>query len=75
VQRFATGPVIVALVLFAAYIGYNATRVVLAADGDESAAFWPSIVVLYLLAAGAAWWAFRLYRVRAAKRSGPLTNG
>jgi hypothetical protein len=66
---------IAVLALFAAYIVYNATRVVLAADGDESATFWPSIVVLYLLAAGAAWLSYRLYRIRAAKRRSSLTNG
>jgi hypothetical protein len=68
VQRFATGPMIVVLALFAAYIFYNATRVALAADGDESATFWPSIVILYLIAAGAAWSSYRLYRLRAVKR-------
>jgi uncharacterized integral membrane protein len=75
VQRFATGPVIVVLALFAVYIVYNATRVALAADGDESATFWPSIVILYLIAAASAWVSYRLYRLRAAKRRKPLTNG
>ena len=74
-QRFATGPVIFALAAFAAYIVYNATRVALAADGDKPATFWPSIVLLYLLAAASAWAAFRLYRIRASKPRRPLTNG
>jgi hypothetical protein len=75
VQRFATGPVIAVLALFALYIVYNATRVAFAADGDESATFWPSIVLLYVIAAGSAWSSYRLYRIRAAKRRSPLTNG
>jgi hypothetical protein len=75
VQRFATGPVIVVLALFAVYIVYNATRVVLAADGSKPATFWLSIAILYLFAAAAAWAAYRLYRVRASKPRRPLTNG
>jgi hypothetical protein len=66
---------IAVLGLFAVYIVYNATRVAFAADGDESATFWPSIVILYLIAASAAWLSYRLYRLRAAKRRKPLTNG
>jgi hypothetical protein len=73
-QRFATGPVIVVLALFAVYIVYAATRVALTAEGYNPATFWPSIALLYLFAAGAAWGAFRLYRIRVAKGSRPLTN-
>ena len=74
-QRFATGPVIIVLALFAVYIVYNATRIILAIDGSKPATFWLSIAILYLFAAVAAWAAFRLYRIRASKPRRPLTNG
>lgn len=73
-QRFATGPVIVVLALFAAWMAYGATRIAISADGG-AAAFWTSIAVLYVFAAAAAWFAFRLYRIRKNKGSRPLTNG
>ena len=50
-QRFATGPVIVVFSLFAAWITYNATRVVIAAD-DRPAVFWTAIAILYALIIG-----------------------
>ena len=73
-QRFATGPVIVVFSLFAAWITYNATRVVIAAD-DRPAVFWTAIAILYAIAAAAGWIAIRLYRIRQAKGRKPLTNG
>jgi hypothetical protein len=73
VQRFATGPVIFALAAFAVYTFYIAIRAALTAKGSEPAFFWPSIALLFLIAAGAAWASFRLYRYRAASRK-PLTN-
>jgi hypothetical protein len=74
VQRFATGPVIVVLAIFAVYTAYGATRLAITAEGRDSF-FWTSIAVLYVFAAAAAWFAFRLYRIRQAKRRRPLTNG
>jgi hypothetical protein len=74
VQRFATGPVIVVLALFAAWTAYGATRVAITAD-DRNAFFWVSIAILYALAAAAAWCAFRLSRIRKNRGRGPLTNG
>jgi hypothetical protein len=73
VQRFATGPVIVVLAAFAAYILVTTTQIALTNGGP--ATFWLSIALLYLFAAGAAWASYRLYRLRAAKRRGPLTKG
>ena len=67
-QRLATGPVIVALAVFALWIAFNTTRVVLAIRRDDSDASWTSLAVLYAIAAVAAWFAFRLYRIRRAKR-------
>jgi hypothetical protein len=72
-QRIATGPVIVVLALFAAYILYTTTTIALENDGP--ATFWLSIAVLYVIAGAAAWFAFRLYRIRKNKGSRPLTNG
>ena len=72
-QRIATGPVIVVLALFAAYILYTTTTIALTADGPAS--FWLSIALLYVFAAAAAWCAFRLYRIRKNKGRRPLTNG
>jgi len=74
VQRFATGPVIVVLALFAVWLLYGATRVAITAE-SRNAVFWTSVAVLYAFAAAAAWFAFRLYRIRQAKRPPPLTNG
>lgn len=74
-QRFATGPVIVVLALFAGWTAYGATRVAITAEDRDSAFFWISIAVLYAFAAAAAWFAFRLYGIRKNKGSGPLTNG
>ena len=73
-QRFATGPVIFVLAAFAVYTIYIAIIAALTAEG-YGAFFWPSIALLFLLAAGAAWASFRLYRYRAAKNRKPLTNG
>ena len=73
-QRFATGPVIVVLALFAVWLAYGATRVAITAESRD-VVFWTSIVVLYAFAAAAAWFALRLYRIRQAKRRSPLTNG
>jgi hypothetical protein len=67
VQRVATVPVIVVLALFAVWIGYGATRVAIIAE-SRGAGFWTSIAVLYAFAAAAAWFAFRLYRIRQLKR-------
>jgi len=75
VQRIATGPVIVVLALFAVYIVYGATRVAITAEGYDPAFFWISIALLYVIAAAAAWLAYRLYRIRQAKRRRLLTNG
>jgi hypothetical protein len=75
VQRIATGPVIIVFALFAIYTVYGATRAAVTAEGYDPAVFWTSIAALYLIAAGAAWIAFRLYRIRQAKRRRPLTNG
>ena len=72
-QRFATGPVIVVLALFAVYILYTTTMIALTTDGPAS--FWLSIAFLYVFAAAVAWSAFRLYRIRKNKGRGPLTNG
>ena len=74
-QRFATGPVIFVLAAFAVYTFYIAIRAALTAEGYDPAFFWPSIAVLFLMAGGAAWASFRLYRYRAAKNRKPLTNG
>ena len=74
-QRFATGPVIFVLAAFAVYTFYIAIRAALTAEGYNPAFFWPSIAVLFLMAAGAGWASFRLYRYRAAKNRKPLTNG
>lgn len=74
-QRFATGPVIVVLALFAVYLVYGATRLAITAEDSSAAEFWPSIVILYVFAAAAGWIAFRLYRIRQAKGRKPLTNG
>ena len=74
-QRFATGPVIFVLAAFAVYTFYIAIRAALTAEGYNPASFWPSIAVLFLMAAGAGWASFRLYRYRAAKNRKPLTNG
>jgi membrane protein implicated in regulation of membrane protease activity len=74
VQRFATVSVIVVLALFAVWIGYGATRVAITAE-DRDTGFWVSIAVLYVFAVAAAWFAFRLYRIRQSKRRRPLTNG
>lgn len=71
-QRFATGPVIFVLAAFAVYTGYIAIRAALTAEGYDPAVFWPSITLLFLIAAAAGWASFRLYRLRASK---PLTNG
>ena len=73
-QRFATGPVIFAFTFFAAYTVYGATRAAVTAEGYDPALFWTSIVALYVAAAAAAWIAFRLYRIRQAKRRRLLTN-
>ena len=73
-QRFATGPVIFVLAAFAVYTFYIAVRASLTAEGYEPAVFWPSIALLFLIAAGAAWAALRLYRHRAAKNRKSLTN-
>ena len=72
-ERIATGPVIVVLALFAAYILFTTTEIALNNDGPTS--FWLSIALLYVIAASAAWGAFRLYRIRKNKGSPPLTNG
>jgi hypothetical protein len=74
VQRLAKGPVIFVLAAFVVYTIYIATRAAVTAEGYDPATFWPSIALLYLFAAGAALGAFRLYRLRAAKRRGSLTN-
>jgi hypothetical protein len=74
-QRLATGPVIAAFAIFALWIAFNTTRVVLAIRRDDSDASWTSLAVLYGIAAISAWFAFRLYRIRRAKRQPPLTNG
>jgi hypothetical protein len=74
VQRFATGPVILVLAAFAVYTFYAAIRAALTAEGYDPAFFWPSIALLFLMAAGAAWTSFRLYRYRTAKNRKPLTN-
>jgi hypothetical protein len=73
VQRFATGPVIVVLAIFAIYMAYGATRLAITAEGRD-AFFWTSIAILYVFAVVAAWFAFRLYRIRHLKRRKPLTN-
>ena len=73
-QRFATGPVILVLALFAGWLGYGATRVAINAE-DSDTVFWASIGVLYAFAAAAAWFAFRLYRIRKNKGRPPFTNG
>jgi hypothetical protein len=75
VQRFATGPVIVVLALFAVYTLYAATRAVVTAEGYDPAVFWTSITAMYLIAATATWCAFHLYRIRKNRGRGPLTNG
>lgn len=67
-QRFATGPVIFVLAAFAVYAFYIATRSMLTAEGYDPGTFWPSIVLIYVLGAVSAWFAFRLYRVRSARR-------
>lgn len=65
---------IVVLTLFTVWIGYGATRVAISAERRDTG-FWISIAVLYAFAAAAAWFAFRLYRLRQAKGRRPLTNG
>lgn len=67
-QRFATGPVIFVLAAFAVYTLYIATRSALTAEGYDPAVFWPAIALMCVLAAGAAWFAFRLYRMRSARQ-------
>jgi hypothetical protein len=67
-QRFATGPVILAFVFFTIWTVVGATRVALAADRDDPNVSWTGIGLLYVVAAAAAWFAFRLYRIRRAKR-------
>jgi hypothetical protein len=73
-QRFATGPVIAALALFAAWTVYITTRSAFTAEGYDPAVFWTGIAVLYVISAAAALFAFRLYRIRRAKGRRPLTN-
>jgi hypothetical protein len=73
-QRFATGPVIAALAFFAVWTVYITTRSAFRAEGYDPAVFWTGITVLYVISAAAALCAFRLYRIRQAKRRGPLTN-
>ena len=73
-QRFATGPVIVAFALFAVWTVYITTRSAITAEGYDPAVFWTGIAVLYVISAAAALCAFRLFRIRRAKRRGPLTN-
>ena len=63
------------LAAFAVYTFYIAIRAALTAEGYNPAFFWPSIAVLFLMAGGAAWASFRLYRHRAATTRKPLTNG
>jgi hypothetical protein len=74
-QRFATGPVIAALVVFTLWTAIGATRLVIIAERDNLALSWTGIAILYATAAIAAWFAFRLYRIRQAKRRPPLTKG
>jgi hypothetical protein len=45
-----------------------ASQLAATAEGNDPALSWPSIALLVLLAAGAAWASFRLFRFRAAKR-------
>jgi hypothetical protein len=52
----------------------SARQLAATAEGSDPAFFWPSIALVFLLAAGATWASFRLYRFRAAKRK-PFTNG
>ena len=73
-QRFATGPVIAAFAFFAVWTVYITTRSALRAEGYDPAVFWTGITVLYVISAAAGLFAFRLYRIRRAKRRGPLTN-
>ena len=74
-QRFATRPVIVALVVFAVWMGLGAVRITIAADRNDPEVSWTGIAALYVIAAGAALFAYRLHRIRRAKRPPPLTNG
>ena len=74
-QRFATRPVIVSLTVFAVWMGIGAVRVTIAADRNDPEVSWTGIALLYVIAAAAAWFAFRLHRIRQAKRRGSLTNG
>lgn len=74
-QRFATGPIIVAFVIFTLWTAIGATRLVVVAKRDDLDLSWPGIALLYACAAVAAWFAFRLYRIRRAKRREALTKG
>ena len=74
-QRFATRPVIVALTVFAVWMGLGAVRITIAADRDDPEVSWTGIAALYVIAAAAGLCAYRLYRIRQAKRPPPLTNG
>ena len=73
-QRFATGPVIAALAFFALWTGYITTRSAFTAEGYDPAVFWTGIAVLYVISAAAAFFAFRLYRIRQVKRREAQTN-
>jgi hypothetical protein len=70
VQRFATGPVIVVLALFAVYTTYITISAIVTAEGYEPVVFWPSIALLSVIAAAAAFAAFKLYRIRLSKPHG-----
>ena len=74
-ERFATRPVIVALAVFAAWMGFGAVRITIAADRDDPEVSWTGIAALYVIAAAAALLALFLYRIRRAKGRRPLTNG
>lgn len=74
-ERFATRPVIVALAVFAAWMGFGAVRITIAADRNDPDVSWTGIAALYVIAVAAALLAFFLYRIRRAKGHPPLTNG